>query len=153
MHVLLLKFWSRLQLFVGRMGRNNCYSVSFVWQSVKHALSMHNATSHFTHLDLTVRVTTRSEHTRHRLLFGLRPGHFLLWRVSNLIHNDFTYLVPRQLTSQFSTRKLTTFHFVNKKNKATNFNNKLSTVNIEDPICFSVCILWQRWKHFSTSMD
>ena len=46
---------------------------------------MHNATSHFTHLDLTVRVTSRSEHTRHRLLVGLRPGQCLLWRVSNLL--------------------------------------------------------------------
>ena len=62
----------------------------------------------------------------HATLVVLRPDQCLLWRVSNLIHNDFTYLVPRQLTSPFSTRKLTTFHFVNKKNTATNFNNKLS---------------------------
>jgi len=85
MHVLLLTFWSRLQLFVWRMGRNICYSVSFVWQSVKHALSTHNTTSHFTHLDLTVCVTLRSEHMQHRLLVGLQPGQCLLWRVSNLI--------------------------------------------------------------------
>ena len=63
---------------------------------------MHNATSHFTHLDL--RVTPRSEHTRHHLLVGLRPGQCLLWHAFNLIHNDFTYLVPRRLTSPFSTK-------------------------------------------------
>ena len=35
-------------------------------------------TSHFTRLDLTVHVTPRSEHMRHRLLVGLRPGECLL---------------------------------------------------------------------------
>ena len=36
-------------------------------------------------LDLTVRVTPRAEHMRHRLLGGLRPCQCLLFRVSNLL--------------------------------------------------------------------
>jgi len=60
--------------------------------------------------------------------FIFRTRCVVLFLVAVGIHNDFPYLVQRQLTRPFSTWRLTTFHFVNKKNTATTFNSKLSTV-------------------------
>jgi len=48
--------------------------------------------------------------------FILRTRCVVLRLVAVGIHNDFTYLVQVQQTSPFSAQRLTTLHFVNKKN-------------------------------------
>jgi len=60
------------------------YKLSFVWKTVKPFLTTQNATSHLTHLNITVHVTPLAEHRWHRRFVRLQPGQCLLWHVSSL---------------------------------------------------------------------
>jgi hypothetical protein len=60
------------------------YKLFFVWYSAKQLQSTQSATSHLTHLNITIRVMPLAEHMQHLRLVGLRSGQCLLWRVSSL---------------------------------------------------------------------
>ena len=68
----------------GRQMKRCLINWSLCGKPQKKFLSTQSATSHFTHLYITVRLTPTAEHTRHRAFFWLRPGQCLLWHVSSL---------------------------------------------------------------------